>query len=84
MLLEKGSHLDIDSIKVGSARRTARQEIMHKFPHLEKDLPSPRDIYDIKMDGDKLFSLLHDNHEDRLVSIPRNKFFLKTLIANPC
>ncbi|KAK6625954.1 hypothetical protein RUM43_006253 [Polyplax serrata] len=65
MLLEKGSHLDLDFVRVGSAKRTARQEIVQKFPDLEKELPAPPDIYDIKMDGDKLFSLLHDNFEDR-------------------
>jgi len=68
MLLEKGSHLDLDSAKVGIKKKTAREEILMKYPELKEDLPpmaGPDEAYKIKMDSDKLFQLLYENQEER-------------------
>lgn len=66
MLLEKGSKLDLDSFTVGIKKKTAREEIMQKYPDLNDHLPPPPPpTHEIKMDADKLYSLLMDGHEDR-------------------
>lgn len=72
MMLEKSSNLDLDSNRIGLAKKTAREAILQKYPDLESELPTPEKYYEIKMDGDKLFTLLHNHHEDRFVYIFKN------------
>lgn len=73
LLLTQGPNLDLDRSK--ALKKTAREEIISRFPDMVAALPPPwsKDMLcNIKMDAEKLFQILRDGYEERQVSSASN------------